>query len=75
MFQVEHDGYIEVFASYYFYQYRLNQISAKYPNKDITLDTTQKTYKFYERFKFKVTQITRDFYAQGLDRYDMLFIK
>ncbi len=55
-------------------QYRLKHINKKYPAKHITLDTTQKTYKFYERFKFKVDKITRNFYAKGLDRYDMSLI-
>ena len=56
-------------------QYRIKQIEKKYPNSDIILDTSQKTYKFYERFNFKVYNITRNFYGKGLDRYDMLYIQ
>ena len=56
-------------------KYRLKHIMKNYPNTPITLDTTQKTYKFYERFNFKVDKITNDYYAKGLDRYDMSLIK
>ena len=56
-------------------QYRLKHIMKNYPNTNIVLDTSQKTYKFYERFNFKVDKITRDFYGKGLDRYDMSLIK
>ena len=56
-------------------QYRTKQIEKKYPNSNIILDTSQKTYKFYERFSFKVDNITRNFYGKGLDRYDMSYIQ
>ena len=41
-------------------------------NCDIELNTTQKTFKFYEKFGFDVIKITPNYYAKGLDRYDML---
>ena len=56
-------------------QYRLKHIMKNYPNTNIVLDTSQKTYKFYERFNFKVDKITSDFYGKGLDRYDMSLIR
>ena len=56
-------------------QYRIKQIVKKYPNSNIILDTSQKTYKFYERFNFNVDNITRNFYGKGLDRYDMSYIQ
>ena len=56
-------------------QYRIKQIVKNYPNSNIILDTSQKTYKFYERFNFKVDNITRNFYGKGLDRYDMSYIQ
>jgi ribosomal protein S18 acetylase RimI-like enzyme len=56
-------------------QYRIKQIVKKYPNSNIILDTSQKTYKFYERFSFSVDNITRNFYGKGLDRYDMSYIQ
>ncbi len=56
-------------------QYRIKQIVKKYPNSNIILDTSQKTHKFYERFNFKVDNITRNFYGKELDRYDMSYIQ
>lgn len=37
----------------------------------ITLDTSQHTYAFYQRFGFEVTNIRKDFYGEGLDCYSM----
>ena len=34
-------------------RYRLSHIQSNYPGIDIYLDTSQKTYKFYEKFGFK----------------------
>ena len=52
--------------------YRIKKISVDYPNTNITLNTSQKTFKFYEKFGFDVIKITPNYYAKGLDRYDML---
>lgn len=52
-------------------KYRIDHIRKNYPNSTIHLDTTQKTYKFYKRFNFKVKKITPNYYAKGLNRYDM----
>jgi ribosomal-protein-alanine N-acetyltransferase len=51
--------------------YRLNEIESGYPAFDILLDTTQHTYGFFEKLGFRTELITPDFYAKGLDRYDM----
>ena len=51
--------------------YRLKHIKKRYGDIDVELDTSQKTYQFYEKFNFKVKKITYDFYGEGLDRYDM----
>ena len=56
-------------------RYRLQHIMKNYPHANIVLDTTQKTYKFYERFNFEVDKITRNYYAKDLDRYDMSLIR
>ena len=53
-------------------EYRIQKIKAKYPKCDILLNTTQHVFKFYEKFGFKITKITNDYYALGLDRYDMI---
>ena len=53
-------------------EYRIRKITTKYPKSDILLNTSQYTFKFYEKFGFKITKITKDYYALGLDRYDMI---
>ena len=55
--------------------YRLKHIKNRYGDIDVELDTSQKTYKFYEKSNFKVEKITYDFYGRGLDRYDMRLSK
>ena len=52
--------------------YRIKKISADFPNTNITLNTSQKTFKFYEKFGFQLQKITKNFYREGLDRYDMI---
>lgn len=48
----------------------LRQIKKSGASK-ISLDTSPHTYKFYEKFCFKVDKIIKDYYEKGLDRYDM----
>jgi ribosomal-protein-alanine N-acetyltransferase len=52
-------------------QYRLDRIRSSFPSASVILDTTQFSYGFFEHLGFKVTRIIKDFYGQGLDRYDM----
>lgn len=54
-----------------FLEYRLGAIRSLLPAASVVLDTTQFSYGFFERLGFKVTGIIKDFYGQGLDRYDM----
>ncbi len=51
--------------------YRIKRILTDFPKTDITLNTSQKTFKFYEKFDFKLKKITKNYYCDGLDRYDM----
>lgn len=51
--------------------YRLLQLLESPYLKDITLDTSQHTYPFYERFGFKITSVQKDSYGAGLDCYNM----
>lgn len=37
----------------------------------VTLETSQHTYGFYEKFGFSVQHVTADGFAPGLDRYEM----
>ena len=53
-------------------KYRLNHIKNNYPATEISLDTSQLTYKFFERFGFIIKQITKNGYGKGLDKYDMI---
>jgi [ribosomal protein S18]-alanine N-acetyltransferase len=54
-----------------FLEYRLDAIKSWFSSASVILDTTQLSYGFFERLGFKVIDITKDFYGQGLDRYDM----
>jgi len=54
------------------FEYRINQVRIIYPQRDIILDTTQHTYRFFEKQGFSTTQIRKDFYEKGMDRYDMV---
>ncbi len=53
-------------------QFRLDAIRESYPEHKILLDTSQRTYGFFERFGFVVTKITPDGFAEGIDKYDMV---
>ena len=53
-------------------KYRLNHIKNNYPDIEIHLDTSQKTYKFFEKFGFLVKKNTPNGYGTGLDRIDMI---
>ena len=56
-------------------KYRLNHIKNNYPATEISLDTSQRTYKFFERFGFSAKKILKNGYGEGLDRYDMILMK
>tara|TARA_B100002052_G_scaffold298739_1_gene333269 strand:- start:4124 stop:4576 length:453 start_codon:yes stop_codon:yes gene_type:complete len=53
-------------------EYRLQKITNKHPKSDVLLNTSQHTFKFYEKFGFQVTKITEDGYRKGLHKYDMI---
>ena len=50
-------------------KYRLNHIKHNYPDTEIHLDTSQHTYRYFEKFGFNVKQILKNGYGKGLDRY------
>ncbi len=52
-------------------KFRLQKLRTDFPGVDIMLDTSQHTYRFFERFGFEVEHITPDGYGVGLDRYEM----
>ena len=51
--------------------FRLRKIQADFPGIPVLLNTSQHTYKFFERSGFEVEKVTPDGYGAGLDRYDM----
>ena len=46
-----------------------------YLDIQIHLDTSQHTYRFFEKFGFSVNQISKNGYGEGLDKYDMTLNK
>lgn len=52
--------------------FRLNKIQELRPGSSVILDTTQLSFPFFEKLGFRITEVTKDFYAPGLDRYDMI---
>ena len=56
-------------------RYRLDAFLKEHPAFDMTIDTSQHTAAFYERFGFRTQKITEDGYAKGLHRYDMRLLR
>jgi ribosomal-protein-alanine N-acetyltransferase len=52
-------------------KYRIENISSLHPGCMISLDTTQHSFSFFEKFGFVTTKVQKDFYTLGMDRYDM----
>lgn len=52
--------------------YRLNQIKEKYPRSTIRCETSQHTYKFFEKFGFNTVKISKNGFAKGMDKYIMI---
>jgi ribosomal protein S18 acetylase RimI-like enzyme len=55
-------------------KYRLKAIAELMPKQTVVVDTTQFSFGFFEKFGFKTTKITPDYYALGMHRYDMELI-
>lgn len=55
-----------------FLEYRIQMIRDMYPGFIISMDTTQHSYKFFEKMGFRVTEVISNCYSEGLDRYDMI---
>jgi predicted GNAT family N-acyltransferase len=52
--------------------YRFKAIEKLYPECEISLDTSQHSYQFFEKSGFVTTKVQKDFYTLGMDRYDMV---
>jgi ribosomal protein S18 acetylase RimI-like enzyme len=55
--------------------HRIEKIKHYYPGVPITIDTTQFSFGFFEKYGFRTTKITKDYYAIGMHRYDMKYEK
>lgn len=52
--------------------YRLKEIHRLYPSLPVVIDTTQFSFPFFQKFGFVTQKVTSDYYAPGMDRYDMM---
>jgi ribosomal protein S18 acetylase RimI-like enzyme len=52
--------------------HRIKRIKEKYPTIPIGLETTELTYKHYEKLGFKTTEITPKYYYNRFDKYEMV---
>jgi [ribosomal protein S18]-alanine N-acetyltransferase len=55
-------------------KYRLDLIKTMYPKAQVLVDTTQFSFSFFQKYGFRTTKITPDYYAKGYDRYDMVLV-
>lgn len=53
------------------FQYRITAIQSICSTCKIILDTSQYAFPFFQKWGFTITKISKDFYAKGIDRYDM----
>jgi ribosomal protein S18 acetylase RimI-like enzyme len=51
--------------------HRIEEIKRQGTKFPIIIDTTQYSYGFFEKYGFKITKITNDYYEKGMHRYDM----
>lgn len=54
-----------------FTEFRLQEIQRLFPNKGCMIETSQHTYKFYEKLGFQTQEITPNGFGEGLDKYYM----
>jgi N-acetylglutamate synthase-like GNAT family acetyltransferase len=51
--------------------HRLAQIKLLHPTLPVSIDTTQHSAPFFEKYGFETRKQTMDYYAVGMHRYDM----
>lgn len=56
-------------------QHRLDFLKQQETISKITVRTSQLTYKFYEKYGFRLMETKKDFWAEGLDMYYMEYTK
>jgi len=55
--------------------YRLALIKQIYSQLPLLIDTTQFSYGFYKKNGFRLLKITKNYYTEGMHRYDMELTK
>lgn len=54
-------------------EYRVEAWKKLFGDYPLVLDTTQHSAPFFERMGFVITNVIADYYAKGMDRYDMVY--
>ncbi len=54
-----------------FFDYRVNKIKELSPDRQVTLWTSQYTFKFYEKLGMKTESVTPNGFGNGFDKYVM----
>jgi len=52
-------------------KYRINKLNSLATIKKITVRTSQRAYKFYEKLGFELFEVKKDYWAIGFDMYNM----
>lgn len=53
---------------------RINSLIKRFPLKELRLYTSNEVVGFYRKLGFRTIDFKKDYYREGLDRYDMLLI-
>ncbi len=52
--------------------YRIRLLESMENVQEITVRTSQHAYRFYEKSGFRLREVTKDYWAPGIDRYAMM---
>lgn len=55
------------------FKHRISELRKINPSYPLELDTTQHSYRFYEKMGFRLVRVTKDFYTTGMHRFDMVY--
>ena len=54
-------------------KHRIDRLLNKNSIKDISVRTSQHTYKFYEKSGFELIKIIKDYWSEGYDLFEMRY--